>query len=86
MNSHLFLRNLKERRERVLVKLARMRAAKERKRLERGPIELEPKLIRSTGLSFAVRNDRTGEVVWRPLKSARDTFRRITILLRYGAA
>ena len=64
-------------------KMAAMRAAKERKRLEREPIEEEPRMIRTTDLSWAVRDDITSHVEWLPLKSARDTFRRVTVLLRY---
>jgi len=63
-------------------KFALMRAAKERKRLENPP-EHEPKMERTTCLSWAVRDDLTGHVEWLPIKSARDVFRRITILLRH---
>jgi hypothetical protein len=63
--------------------MANMRAAKERHRLARGPLEEEPKLLRTTGLSWAVRDDLTGCVEWMPLKSARDTFRKATMLLKY---
>ena len=71
------------RRYRLLRKMANMRAAKERKRIALGPREEEPHIIRTAGLSWAVRDDITGHVEWLPLKSARDTFRRITVLLKY---
>jgi hypothetical protein len=82
MNSPFYFRNRKDRRERMLRKMANMRAAKERKRLE-NPVEREPKMLRTTGLSWAVRDDLTGHVEWLPLKSARDTFRKVTVLLKF---
>lgn len=45
--------------------------------------EPEPRLERTVCLSWAVRDDLTGHVEWLPLKSARDTFRRVTVLLRH---
>lgn len=86
MNPDRFFKNRKARRERVLRKMATMRAAKERHRQARaaaGLLEREPKLERTTCLSWAVRDDITGHVEWLPLRSARDTFRRITVLLKY---
>lgn len=82
----VFFTARKRRRERMLRKMANMRSAKERKRLERGPRDDEPKFVRTTGLSWAVRDDLTGEICWLPLKSARDTFRRVTVLLKYYRA
>lgn len=70
------------RQARMRRKMANMRAVKERKRLANPP-EHEPRMIPTTGLSWAVRDDLTGHVEWFPLKSARDVFRRITILLRH---
>jgi hypothetical protein len=64
-------------------KMAAMRAAKERKRIARGRRDEPPKMIRSTGLSFAIRDDLSGDVVWMPLVSARDVFRRVTVVLKY---
>jgi hypothetical protein len=63
-------------------RFALMRAAKERKRLENPP-EHEPRMEQTTGLSWAVRDDITGHVEWLALKSARDVFRRVTVLLKY---
>lgn len=64
-------------------KMANMRAAKERRRLSRGPAGQEPRALRSTGLSWAVRDEVSGHVERLPLKSARDVFRRVTVLLKY---
>ena len=66
----------------MLNKLANMRAAKERKRLE-NDTEREPRMERTTFLSWAVRDDLTGHVEWLPLKSARDVVRRVAVLLRH---
>lgn len=82
MRRDAFFTFRKRKREAVLRKMAAMRAAKERKRLARGPVEANPKFIRSTGLSFAVRDDICGVVVWHPLKSLRDTIKRIALVLR----
>ena len=82
MNSGRYFINRKARRDRMLRKMANMRAAKERKRLDNPP-EHEPRMVRTTCLSWAVRDDLTGHVEWLPLKSARDTFRRVTVLLKF---
>ena len=85
MNPGVFFSARNRRRERVLRKMANMRAAKERKRLERGPRETEPRgrLVRHPHLSWAVRDELSGEIVWMEMKSARDTFRRVTVLLKF---
>jgi len=83
MKRDVFLTYRKRRRERVLRKMAAMRAAKERKRMARSPSEDEPKMKRTTCLSWAVRDDLSGQVEWMELKSARDVFRRVTVLLKY---
>ena len=82
MNSGRYFINRKARRDRMLRKMARMRAAKERKRMANPP-EHKPRMVRTTCLSWAVRDDLTGHVEWLPLKSARDTFRRVTVLLKF---
>jgi len=64
------------------LRLAQMRAAKERKRLA-NPRAEEPKMIRTTGLSWAVRDDLTGHVEWLSLKSVRDTARKVGVLLKH---
>ncbi len=86
MNTQVFFGARKRRRERVLRKMATMRAAKERRRMERGPREDEPHrgpIVRHPHLSWAVRDDLSGDVVWMEMKSARDTFRRVTVLLKF---
>ena len=85
MARDIFFTARKRRREAVLRKMAAMRAAKERKRLERGPIEEEPKLqrVRYPHLSWAMRDDLSGEVVWMELKSIRDMSRRAGVVARY---
>lgn len=70
-NGVSFSRNSKSRREKQLRRLSQMRAAKEHKRLERGPAEPEPKLVRWCPFEFAVRDKRTGEVAWHDLVSVR---------------
>ena len=67
---------------RRLALLARMREAKARKRLACA-IEREPRMVRWFPLEFAVRDKLTGEIAWNDLRSARDAFKRITMLLRH---
>lgn len=69
----------------MLRKMKTMRAAKERKRLERGPREEEPRMIfvRHPHLSWAMRDDLSGEVVWMELKSLRDMIRRAGAVARF---
>lgn len=63
-------------------RMAAVRWAKWRAEAHLRP-EREPRLPRTTGLSWAVRDDTSGVVEWMELKSARDVFRRVTVLLRY---
>lgn len=81
--SALFMRQAK--RQRMLRKMANMRAAKERKRLANGPREEEPRMImaRHPHISWAMRDDLSGEVVWMEFKSVRDMARRISVVARY---
>lgn len=65
-----------------MLKLANMRAAKERKRLE-NPMEREPKLVRWFPLEFGVRDKRNEDTVWMDLKSTRDVAKRIAVLLKH---
>lgn len=69
-------------RDRLLRRLALMRAAKERKRLA-NPVEREPKLARWYPLEFGVRDKATGETAWIDLKSCRDAAKRIDVILKY---
>lgn len=75
-------KNRNARRERVLQKMANMRAAKERKRLT-NPIQDEPKFIRWFPLEFGVRDRITGETAWIELRSVRDAARRLAVLLKF---
>lgn len=86
VQSSLYSRNRKSRREKQLLKLANMRASKVRKRLERGAagiLERDVKLNRFYPLELGVRDNRTGETVWIDLKSVRDSAKRLTVLLKY---
>lgn len=75
-----------DKRARQLKKLANMRAAKARRRLERGAaglLEREPKMVRWYPLEVGVRDRTTGEEAWVVFKSLRDALRRLTVLVRY---
>ena len=72
----------KRKRERVLRKMAAMRAAKERKRMA-NPVEREPKLVRWFPLEIGVRDKRTGEVAFVDFKSVRDATKRIREVFKY---
>ncbi|MEY4386000.1 MAG: hypothetical protein RLY20_1283 [Verrucomicrobiota bacterium] len=78
--SYWLSKNRKERWEKRLRQLAQMRAAKERKRLENPP-QHEPKMQRTTCLQIGFRDEISGAECWLPLKSARDAYRRISVLL-----
>ena len=80
MHSPLFFKNCNQRRQRILQKMAAMRAAKERKRLENPP-QHEPKTQRTTCLQIGFRDEISGVECWLPLKSARDAYKRISALL-----
>jgi hypothetical protein len=72
-----------DKRLRLLKKMAAMRAAKERKRLARGPCEEPARFVPWAPLEFGVRDKVTGEVVWMDLRSGRDVARRVAVLLRH---
>jgi len=63
-------------------RMAKMRAAKERKRLA-NPVEREPELVRYYPLQLGVRNKRTGETAWIDFKSVRDAARRLSVVAKY---
>lgn len=69
----------------MLRKMANMRAAKERKRLARGPHEEMPRgpIVRHPHLSWAMRDDLSGQVVWMEFKSVRDMTRRAGMVARF---
>ena len=66
----------------MIAKMARMRAAKERKRLA-NPVEREPKFLRWFPLEIGVRDKRTGEVAWHDFKSVRDATKRLAVVQRF---
>lgn len=68
-------------RQRVLKKMANMRAAKERKRMENPP-DHEPRFERYFPLELGVRDKRTGESAWIDLRSVRDAARRLSVVLK----
>jgi hypothetical protein len=76
----LFVRQL--RRQKMLRKMARMRAAKERKRLA-NPVEREPKMVRWFPLELGVRDKRTKEIVWTDFRSVRDAAKRLAVVQRF---
>lgn len=78
-----FLSYHKRRRERVLRKMSAMRAAKERKRLERGPIESEPKMQRWHRYEFCVRDKMSGETGWHDLVSVRHAAKALGLILKH---
>lgn len=68
--------------------MAAMRAAKERRRLERiaDGYEPEPKpgpIIRHPFISWAMQDDLSGEVVWMEFKSVRDMANRAGIVAKF---
>ena len=81
----VFFTARKRRRERILQKMAAMRAAKERKRLERGPRdeELRGPVVRHPNLSWAMRDELSGDVVWMEFQSVRDMARRAGMVAKF---
>lgn len=84
----VFFASRKRRHEKMLRKMAAMRSAKERKRQEaiaagwtpepkRGPVVLYP------NISWAMRDDLSGEVVWMEFKSVRDMAKRAGMVAKH---
>jgi hypothetical protein len=71
----------KKRRAAVLRKMAAWRAAKERKRRVRGPVEQEPRMERHYPFEIGIRIKATGDYAWTELKSARFAHRLATVIL-----
>lgn len=67
--------------ERMLRKMAAMRAAKKRKRLAGPPPE--PKLVRWHPLELGLRDKRTGETAWVDFVSVRDAARRLAVVQKF---
>lgn len=65
--------------------MSAMRAAKERKRMERGPVDEPPKMlvVRHPYLSWAMRDDLSGGVVWMEFKSVRDMAKRAGLVAKF---
>ena len=82
MNSPLYYRNRKQRRERMLHKMRVLRAAKERKRLE-NPVDREPKFERFHRFEFAVKDKLTGETAWHDLISVRHAAKALGLVLKF---
>lgn len=74
-----------DKRLRVLKKMAAMRDAKERKRLASWPPEfpVRGQVVRYPFLSWAMRDELSGETHWMPLISVRDAVRRIGMVARF---
>lgn len=82
MHSPYFFANRKSRREKMLRKMALMRDAKARKRMT-GYLAHEPKMRPTTCLQIGFKDELSGVECWLPLKSARDAFKRISVLLKH---
>ena len=70
----------KRRRNALLRRMAAMRAAKERKRLERAAPEHSPRLTRWHPLELGLRDKTSGDVAWVEFKSLRDAMRRLAVV------
>lgn len=81
-----FSRNRKARREAHLRRLANMRAAKARKRLENPP-EHEPRMVRWHRFEIGVRDKVHGPAgygeAWTDFKSIRDAVRRLRVIQQH---
>lgn len=82
MRRDAFLNYRKLRRERVLRKMAAMRAAKERKRLENPP-ELESRMQRWYRFEFGVRDKVTGQTDFVDLRSVRHAAKALGLILNF---
>jgi hypothetical protein len=83
IRSRYFFRNRKQRRDRVLRKMATMRAAKARKRLDN---PLEPEEARGAPfypLQIGVRDKLSGEVSFVDFRSVRDAAKRLALVQKF---
>ena len=64
-------------------KMANMRAAKERKRMDAGPPEEEPRFTRWHPLEFGVRVKATGETHWHDLVSVRHAAKALSLVQKF---
>lgn len=63
--------------------MAAMRAARERKRLERPAPEIGIRARYRHPLELGLRDTRTGEVAWVPFRSVRDATRRLAVVAKH---
>jgi hypothetical protein len=80
MNGDVFFSARKARRERVLRKMANMRAAKARKRLDTPP---EPRMEKWYRFQYGVRDKTTGETHFRDLVSVRQAAKALGLILKH---
>ena len=67
----------------MLKKMANLRAAKDRKRLENPPPEPAPRSVLWHRFEFGVRDKQTGETAWHDLVSARHASKALGLILKY---
>ena len=79
-SGHIFRQS---RRARLLKKMAAMRAAKERKRLDSPPPDREPNLRRFFRYEFGVRDRITGEIQFTELRSVRQASTALGLILKH---
>ena len=77
-----YRRRFSDKHKRKSERLAKMRAAKERKRIA-SPVEREPERVRYYPLQLGVRNKITGETAWVDFRSIRDAAKRLTVVKKY---
>ena len=77
-----FSSNRNKRREKMLRKMEKMRAAKERKR-HANPVEREPERVRYYPLQLGIRNKLTGETAWVDFRSVRNAAKRLSVIQKH---
>ena len=86
MRSARFCINRKHRRERVLLKMAQLRATKARRRTERiaaGELEREPRMLKWHRFEYGIRDKVNGETHWRDLVSIRQAAKALALIVKY---
>ena len=66
--------------------MARMRAAKARKRqrlIDEGLLEREPRMLRYCRFAYGVRDKLTGETHWRDLVSVRQAYKALGLIVKF---
>jgi hypothetical protein len=82
LNVSKYRRRFSDKYKRKSERLAKMRAAKEQKRLA-NPVEREPERVRYSPLQLGIRNKLTGETAWVDFKSIRDAVKRLAVIKKY---